>query len=224
MVRYIAPTMYYTPSYMTGRSFDEALTCVPVLTLSRVHRLYGSVVAIAPVSLVLEEGTVCLVRGPNGAGKTTLLRLAAGLLRPSGGGRTVRSPALYLAAGDGGRAVQRVGEAVAFAARLTGGNAAGALETCGLAAHRDRAVATLSDGQRTRLTLAVALAARPALLCLDEPTAHLDDAGVDVAAAAVDRLASSGTAVLLATHDPASFAAVADATVALREGHMERRS
>lgn len=191
------------------------------LTLTDACRVYGSVMALAPVTLAVEHGAVCVVHGPNGAGKTTLLRLAAGLLRPSGGTRTATGPALYLAAGDGGRAVQRVAQAVAFAARLAGGDPRGVLAACGLAAVEDRPVAVLSQGQRTRLTLAVALAARPTLVCLDEPTAHLDDTGVGLARAAVRRLGAGGTAVLVATHDPAAFADVADATISLHAGNLE---
>jgi ABC-type multidrug transport system ATPase subunit len=214
--------MYYASSYPAEPALEGASPPrAAALRLTGTYRVYGSVVALAPLTLALEQGAVCVVRGPNGAGKTTLLRLAAGLLRPSGGERVARAPALYLAAGDGGRAVQRVDRAVAFAARLAGGDAGGVLEACGLEAFRDCPVATLSDGERTRLTLAVALAARPALLCLDEPTAHLDDAGVEIARAAVRRLVVSGTAVLLATHEPAAFAGVADATVSLRAGNLE---
>ena len=173
------------------------------VTLDRCDRWFGPARALSPVSLRVAPGAVCAVTGANGSGKTTLLRMVAGLLTPTSGTRTARGRALYVAAGAGARSSQRVGEAVAFAAALAGGPAdvGLAIRIVGLHDMRDVRVATLSAGQRSLVTLAVALAAGPAIAGLDEPEAHLDDRRREIAADVVGRLASAGTAVVVATHD-----------------------
>lgn len=213
--------MYYPSSYTWSESAPSRASTTPVISLTGVHRLYGAKVALAPVDLILHSGAVGVVRGANGAGKTTLLRVAAGLLEPSGGLRSGPRRSLYLSAGDGGRRAQPVECAVRFAALGAGTDPYEALSVCGLADELTSRVGALSSGRRSRLTLAVALAAAPALLCLDEPTAHLDEDGVRLAAAVASRLAAAGTAVLVATHDPAAFAAVADSMLELRAGRLE---
>jgi ABC-type multidrug transport system ATPase subunit len=171
------------------------------LVLQGCHRSYGPVLALAPVTLRVHRGAVCTVTGPNGSGKTTLLRIAAGLLQPSGGQRTGADPAVYVAAGDGGRGSQTVAQAIGVAARLGGGDVEEAIEVADLSALRASTVGELSAGQRTRVTLATVLAGNPAIACLDEPESHLDADGVRCAARVVDHLAGRGAAVLVATHD-----------------------
>jgi ABC-type multidrug transport system ATPase subunit len=203
-----------------GGSAGEGGAPRQVLTLEGVSRSFGPTVALAPVSLSVTAGAICAVVGPNGSGKTTLLRIAAGLTVPTTGRRTVDGTSLYLSPGDGGRRAQTPAEAVRFAARLAGTVADDdVLETVGLAPHAHRPTSQLSAGQRARMTIAIALACRPVVACLDEPTAHLDDDGGMVAGAAILRLASSGTAVLVATHD-GLLPGLADARLHLRDGRV----
>ena len=192
----------------------------PVLVLDRVSRRFGHRLALAPLSVTVAAGAVGLVCGANGAGKTTLLRIAAGLLRPTTGSRQCRGRAVYLRPGSGARPAQSVRAAVTFAAAAAGRGGAedAALAEAGLAAHVDRRVGSLSAGERARLLLALTLATAPALACLDEPTAHLDDEGRDRAAAVLARLAAHGTAVLLTTHDPALTGWAWDTRVQLVDG------
>ena len=196
----------------------------PALRLVAVSRWFAGLRAVAPLTLTLEPGAVCTVEGPNGSGKTTLLRLAAGLLEPSSGQRSAVAPALYLRAGDGARGAQTVRQAIAFAAGLGTGDPAGALHIADLDALADVRVELLSSGQRARVTLGVALAARPALVCLDEPTAHLDHAGAVCASRVIERLAGGGTAVMAATHDAHALAGVTRARLRLHDGRLEQRS
>lgn len=191
-----------------------------MLLLDRVSRVFGSHLALAPLSVAVAPGAVGVLEGPNGAGKTTLLRIAAGLLRPTSGVRTCRGRAVYLRPGSGARAAQTVVGAVAFAAATAGRRGAeeSALDETGLVAVADRPVGSLSAGQRGRLLVALAVATAPALACLDEPTAHLDDDARQVAADALRRLAGRGTAVLLATHDTALSTYGWDTRVRLAQG------
>lgn len=171
------------------------------LVLQGVHRRYGQVQALAPLTLRLSPGAVCVVSGRNGSGKTTLLRVAAGLVRPTGGRRAAHAPALYVPPGGGARPAQTVRQAVEFAAALGGGTVEDALDATGLGDLSGRRVGELSAGQRGRVSLAVAVAARPAVACLDEPDAHLDASARRCAAHVAGLLADGGAAVLVATHD-----------------------
>ncbi|MGY2128871.1 ABC transporter ATP-binding protein [Blastococcus sp. SYSU DS0617] len=194
-----------TPS--TSASGRSGATTSRALELDRVAHRYGHRTALAPLTLRLAPGTVCAVSGGNGAGKTTLLRIAAGLLEPTEGSRSVAGPALYLRPGAGARRGQRAVDAVAFAAALAGreapaATAAEALSDCGLADElRERDTGRLSAGQRARVTLAVARVVAPAVLCLDEPLEHLDAAGRAAVWRTVETLTAGGTAVLIAGSD-----------------------
>lgn len=188
---------------MTGATRSDRI----VLLLDRVSRHAGRRVVLAPVSLRLGAGAVCLVTGANGAGKTTLLRVAAGLLRPTAGRRAAVTPAVYLRPGAGARRGEASREAVRTAAALAGvvrpGDAADrALDRVGLATAAGVPAGALSAGERARLAVAVALAVRPPLLCLDEPLEHLDAAGRDDVRAALGLLAADGCALLVASHHP----------------------
>lgn len=220
---------YYSPwpgRGEPGHDTDEATAAADAVVLAGCWKAFGTAIALQPVSLCLARGTVTVATGANAAGKTTLLRLVAGLLEPSGGRRQAPQKGLYLATGDGGRSVQTVGQAVGFAAVMGGGDAAGAMELAGCAAWCERRVAQLSRGQRARLTLAVAVAARPAVLCLDEPAAHLDHAGRELLGGVLATLRAEESAVLVATPADAdlqgeAWAGALDGRVHLRDGRME---
>lgn len=192
----------------------------PVLELAGAARRFGSRTALHPVSLRLGAGTVCLVHGANGSGKTTLLRVIAGLLVPTCGTRHVRGDAVYLRPGGGARARQRVREAVRVAARLAGDGTRveRALDRSGLGGLADQRVGTLSAGQRARLVAALALVVRPAVACLDEPVAHLDEAGAEVVRGVVRELAADGCAVVVASPERLRFDAGPDARLVVADG------
>ncbi|SFE83064.1 ABC transporter ATP-binding protein [Blastococcus tunisiensis] len=197
----------------------------PVLRLSGVTRRHAGRPVWVPVDLALAGGTLTVVTGPNGSGKTTLLRLAAGLLAPSSGTRSCAGTALYLRGGAGLRTAQTVRAAVTGTAALVGrGEAAGgALAALGLDALADRTVGTLSAGERVRATLAAALACRPAVLCLDEPTAALDEGALADLVTVLDAARADGVALLVATHQPAVLLPRADAQLRVEAGRVVRR-
>jgi ABC-type lipoprotein export system ATPase subunit len=170
-----------------------------------------------------EGGRVTAVTGPSGSGKTTLLHLLTGLDLPDAGEIEVcgaRVDALDRA----GRAelrrryvalvAQQPGlvpflsarENVELAEEIRGraGEAPReALISVGLAERAGQRVSRLSAGEQIRVAVARALAARPRLLLVDEPTARLDQANALTLAALLSRLArETGAAVVCATHDP----------------------
>ncbi|MEW6522841.1 MAG: ribosomal protection-like ABC-F family protein [Bacillota bacterium] len=143
-----------------------------------LEKQYGHRLVFGKASGRLEPGRCAGVIGSNASGKTTLLRLLAGEMEPDRG--RCQAPASRLYAGE----VTRTGLSVRQWMRehcpgAGDGTLDHALSRAGLArALHDRAVATLSGGEKTRLTLARAWVLAPALLLLDEPTNHLDLGGL----------------------------------------------
>ncbi|QOC93903.1 ATP-binding cassette domain-containing protein [Micromonospora craniellae] len=214
----------------------------PLLRLEAVSRTYGARRAVDEVSLDLHPGTRHAVIGPNGAGKSTLLHLIAGTLRPTAGriryggrdihrwppyrraragiARTWQHPALALPL----TAVQNVLLAVPgqrLAALRTGPRAVAAaheaLAQVGLGDHADLPAAQLAYGDQRRLEIAVALAARPRLLLLDEPSAGLT--GSEVAGLIeLIRALPDQISVLLVDHNLDFVAAACDTVTVLHHG------
>jgi ABC-type lipoprotein export system ATPase subunit len=196
-----------------------------------VSRTYGEGEAAASALLELDAafvgGRLTAVTGPSGSGKTTLLRLLAGTDVPTAGevvvlGETLsgldrdararfRAERIALVTQEAGLVpFLTAAENVELGLALRGvdadesrARAAEALAAVGLAAEASRRVEDLSSGQRERVAVARAVAARPSLLLADEPTARLDQANaLAVARLLLDLARDTGTAVVCGTHDP----------------------
>ncbi|MCX7623201.1 MAG: ATP-binding cassette domain-containing protein [Thermomicrobium sp.] len=193
------------------------------------------------------SGEFVLVAGTSGSGKTTLLRSLVGLVPQFYGGwfggqvriagrdtRCVRPAALAELVGYIGQEpetqtlLDRVRDEVAFALENLGlppGTVAArveeALDLLGIAHLRDRALETLSGGERQRVTLAAALALRPRLLVLDEPTSQLDPWAADALVETLRRLVEElGMTVVLAEHRVDRLLAPATRLAILRRGEF----
>jgi ABC-2 type transport system ATP-binding protein len=172
----------------------------------------GGCEVLPGLSLDVAPGVTGLL-GPSGCGKSTLLRSVVGVQQVRGGTVTV------LGAPAGHRSLRdRVGyvtqaasvyddlsvdENLRFFARVLGVGTDGveaAVEAVDLADHRDRPVGSLSGGQRSRASLAVALLGEPDVLVLDEPTVGLDPVLRRDLWALFHRLADAGTTVLVSSH------------------------
>src|SRR5688572_3225934 len=158
-----------------------------------LQKSYSGRSALGPVSFEIERGETVGILGRNGAGKTTLLRILAGDLRPSAGAvwidgvdavqqpREARVRIGYLPEVPPVYDDMRVGDFLAFAARLRGVTASAIAERVRAAEQRsqteqvhDELVRHLSHGYRQRVGLAQAIVHDPPLLILDEPTHDLD--------------------------------------------------
>lgn len=179
------------------------------------------------VSWQIERGDFFLVTGPSGGGKSTLLRCLNGLVPHFSGGRFGGEAAVFgidtrlhgpreLSKHVGfvfqdpeSQAVARIVEDdIAFGmeqAGITPGEmrkrVEEVLDLLSIAALRSRDIATLSGGERQRVAIAGAMARRPELLVLDEPTSQLDPWGADEVLTALHRLNDDlGLAVVVAEH------------------------
>jgi ABC-type lipoprotein export system ATPase subunit len=202
-----------------------------VAQLQGVGKHFGAGAAARPVfdgvTASLAGGRLYAVTGPSGSGKTTLLHLLAGLELPDEGdvivlGTTVsdldRGARARFRRDTVGLVGQEPGlvpflsarENVELGLSLRGvgpdeaeSRAREALVAVGLGERLDSRVSVLSAGERERVAVARAVAARPAVLLADEPTARLDQANGLAVAALLARLArETGATVVCATHDP----------------------
>jgi branched-chain amino acid transport system ATP-binding protein len=209
-----------------------------LLHLDQISGRYGHVTALHPLTLTVDTGTRHALIGPNGAGKSTLLHLIAGTLRPATGrilldghDITRRRPAGRARAGiartfqhPGIIAALTVAEHLRLAQprhtakdqeRLTA--VAGVLHRVGLAELADVPAGQLTYGQQRLLELATALATRPRLLLLDEPSAGLDTASINHLADVLHDL-PAGTGVMLVDHHLPLVWKVADTVTVLHHG------
>jgi cobalt/nickel transport system ATP-binding protein len=179
---------------------------------------------LSDLDFEVREGRALALLGRNGSGKTTLMRLLSGGLRPRSGELTVEGrPVSYDRKGLTGlrttvQLVVQDPDDQLFAASVAQDVSFGplnlglpddqvrtrvdeALAALGVSALADRPTHLLSYGQRKRTAIAGAVAMRPRVLILDEPTAGLDPDGQERLLATLDGLRRSGTTVVMATHD-----------------------
>ena len=185
----------------------------PALTVTGLAKRYGRATAVAEVSLTVEPGAIVGLLGPNGAGKSTVVECIVGLRRPDAGIIRVgevdavaspRAAARLLGAQLQATALQDAITAREALVLFRSFHAQGAdvdrlLAEVDLAPRANVRFAILSQGERQRLALALALVNDPRLLVLDEPTAGLDPLARRAVHRIVRERAAQGVGVLLAT-------------------------
>lgn len=197
-------------------------------------------VALNSARLVVQAGECIALLGPSGSGKSTLLHVAAGLDVPDEGQVVLAGQDIAkLSASQLARARRRhIGfvfqffqllpaltaiENVELPLLLDGERrprnaAALLLERTGLGDRKDRFPGELSGGEMQRVAIARALIARPPLILADEPTGNLDSAtGASILDLLTEQVQAAGSALVLATHDPAA-ARRADRALLLKDG------
>ena len=220
----------------------------PILALQGIRRRFVQGAAVLDVlqgiDLAVAPGTIAALVGPSGTGKSTLLHVAGLLERPSAGEVAIDGrPCDRL--GDAERTRlrrERIGFVYQFhhllpdftalenvampqliagrGRRAAGTRATALLERLGLAARLDHRPARLSGGEQQRVAIARALANAPGLLLADEPTGNLDPhTAEEVFAVLLEIVRDTGTAALVATHNP-ELAARMDMTYRLMDGRL----
>lgn len=204
------------------------------LEVENLRVQYGDLVAVDGVSFAASPGTVTAVLGPNGAGKTSTIEVCEGFRRRSGGdvrvlgldpatSQRVLSRRMGVMLQDGGvYPSARALDVVRLFCALHGDREQPGLllERVGLT---DRARSTwrrMSGGERQRLSLALALAARPDIAFLDEPTSGVDVNGRVLIRGIVRDLAERGCCVVLATHELDEAERIADRAVVFDHGRV----
>ncbi len=221
-----------------------------VLSVERLSKAYGGVQAVREVSFSVAAGEMVAIIGPNGAGKTTCFNMLNGQLSPDsgdirlGGSSIAGVPPHRIWRLGVGRTFQvtatfgsmSVRENVQTALRsfyrenFSFGRAAGAryveeadalLERVGMRDQGERACAVLAYGDLKRVELAVALANRPRLLLMDEPTAGMapEERGA-LMQLVVDLARRERLAVLFTEHDMSMVFGYASRVIVLHQGEV----
>lgn len=207
----------------------------PVIQLSNLCRRFGQKTALEDVTLSLPRGVVFGLVGANGAGKTTIIRHLLGLLRAESG--TVRvfgidpvaepvavlSRVGYLSEENDLPAWMSVGELIRYTRAFYPTWNDGYAEELRRAFGLDPAarIRDLSRGQKARAGLIVALAHRPELLVLDEPSSGLDPiVRRDILGAVLRTIAHEGRTVFFSSHLLDEVEEVADHVIMISEGRI----
>ncbi len=210
----------------------------PALRVSRLRKVYGSVIALDDVSFTVGRGEVVGLLGPNGAGKTTTINMVLGVLAATTG--SVEIGGIDIAK-QRARALARTNFAAVYAAlpgnltvvenlRFFGllysiaslrSRVEELLQDFDLAHLRHTKCGLLSSGEQTRAALAKALLNHPQLLLLDEPTASLDPSAAQLIRAKIRSLATADDCgILWTSHNMHEVAEVCDRVLFLSRGKV----
>lgn len=196
------------------------------------HSFEGLPPVFRDIDLTVPPGRIAALTGPSGCGKTTLLSRIARIL-PVGPGsiriagrdsasikpRDLREALLYIPQNP---EHMFVAETVRAELGLSGPAALESAEQYGLGGLLDQNPYRLSEGEKRRLNLCVALAEQRPLYLLDEPTYGLDDAARRALVRDLGALAKSGAGVLLVSHDNPFVRVVADIVYRMKDGSVRR--
>lgn len=190
----------------------------------------GDATVLDDVSFDLGPEGTTVIMGPNGAGKSLLLRILHGLQPPSGGtvswngapptavtrqqALVFQTPVLLR------RSVVANVDFVLKARGLPRTDAGDLLERVNLSDKAAMPARRLSGGERQRLALARALATRPQVLLLDEPTASLDPAATQAIERIVADASARGVRIIFVTHDVGQAKRLADDVLFLNRGRV----
>lgn len=221
-----------------------------VITARGLSKTFGSgesaVAAVTEADISVDAGEIVLLLGPSGSGKTTLVSMLGGLLSPTMGTVQIDGVGVLQPGHDASRMRLRsigfvfqsfnllgsltAAENVALPLRLLGirkgaalDRAAALLNSVGLETRRAAYPATLSGGEKQRVSLARALVAGPRVLLADEPTASLDtNRGREAMELLRRSVHQGGQACVVVTHDT-RLLDLADRVMVIEDGRISDR-
>jgi ABC-2 type transport system ATP-binding protein len=191
---------------------------IPAIHIEQVHKRFGSLNALNGIDLTIEQGEFFGLLGPNGAGKSTLINIMAGLLKPTAGSVKVMGHDVvndYQAARMALGVVPQelvfdpffnVREMLRFQAGYFGRGKENdpwvdeVIESLGLTDKAHTNMRKLSGGMKRRALIAQALAHKPPVIVLDEPTAGVDVELRQIMWGFIKRLNAEGHTIILTTH------------------------
>ncbi len=204
-----------------------------VLSVTELRKVYGDLLAVDQVSFRVSRGEIFGLLGPNGAGKTTILECLEGIRQADGGTmeimgidpgrepRKLRNLVGVQLQRSGLPATMTVHEALRFFCAYHGvAPRYDLVQRLGLAEKRTVQYQKLSTGQQRRLALALAIAHRPSVIFLDEPTAGLDVGSRVELHTLMRELQAEGTTLIMATHDMAEAEKMTDRVAILLQGKI----
>ncbi|KAF0110877.1 MAG: hypothetical protein FD147_1341 [Chloroflexi bacterium] len=204
-----------------------------VIEVSHFQKKYGAFTAVDGISFQVFHGEIFGLLGPNGAGKTSTLECLEGLRKPDNGSLKVggvdphREPAklrnligVQLQSSGLPESITPNEAMKFFCAYHSVSPRFDLLERLGIQIKQNTQFYELSTGQQRRLSLALAVAHKPQILFLDEPTAGLDVASRVELHNLMRELKAAGTTIVLATHDMAEAEEMSDRVAILLNGKI----
>jgi ABC-2 type transport system ATP-binding protein len=212
------------------------VTSEPVVETNGLGKSYGRISAVRDLNLTVGPGRITAFLGLNGAGKSTTIRMLLGMIRPTEGsgtvlGRRIDDPAgslefrrrvAYVSEDKRLYGYMTVEQIIRFTSSFYPDWRADVVRTL-LKQYDlppDRKIRSLSKGMRTKLALLLALARRPQLLILDEPSEGLDPVGIEDLLQSLVAQCAEGTAVFFSSHQIAEVERVADQVCILHQGRL----
>jgi branched-chain amino acid transport system ATP-binding protein len=225
------------------------MTGAPIMEVRDVYVQFGGFTALSDVSIAFREGELTSIIGPNGAGKSTCFNVLSGSVKPTAGSVFLKGQDItkrpqheisrlgiaksfqitsvfpQLTVLDNVRiAMQGMGrrfdmwtKRAAMAAQIEA--AVAILDRVGLADRRERAAGTMAHGEQRSLEMAMALAAHPKVLLLDEPTAGMSPEETGAMMDLIVRLSSERT-VILVEHKMKLVMGISDRIIVLHHGEV----
>ena len=210
----------------------------PAIKIEQIHKQFGSLNALNGIDLTIEQGEFFALLGPNGAGKSTLINLIAGLLKPSSGKISVMGHDVvndYQAARMALGVVPQelvfdpffnVREMLRFQAGYFGRGRENdawvdeVIESLDLTDKAHTNMRKLSGGMKRRALIAQALAHKPPVIVLDEPTAGVDVELRQVLWSFIKRLNAEGHTIILTTHYLEEAEALCERVAMMKDGKI----
>ena len=210
----------------------------PAIKIEQIHKHFGSLKALNGIDLTIQQGEFFALLGPNGAGKSTLINLIAGLLKPTSGkisvmGRDVVNnyQAARMALGVVPQELVfdpffNVREMLRFQAGYFGRGRENdawvdeVIESLDLTDKAHTNMRKLSGGMKRRALIAQALAHKPPVIVLDEPTAGVDVELRQVLWGFIKKLNAEGHTIILTTHYLEEAEALCERVAMMKDGKI----